>query len=152
MENNDLEKRAVVNIRFFDATCEELFNAWADPELLAQWWGPNGFRNTFHEFDFRPGGTWKFTMHAPNGVDYDNTIIFEEIVAPHRIVFQHLLPMHKFQLTANFEEIEDTVKLTFCQLFETAEECERVKQIVTEANEQNLDRLAEVIYKNRLSK
>jgi uncharacterized protein YndB with AHSA1/START domain len=152
MENNSMESRAVVNVRIFDTTCEKLFNAWAEPELLSQWWGPKGFTNTFHEFDFRPGGIWKLTMHASNGADYHNTSVFEEIVRPHRIVLQHLLPVHKFQLTATFEALDDKVKLTFYQLFETVEECERIKKFVTEANEQNLDRLEAVIYKTGILK
>lgn len=141
------QNRAIVNVRIFNAPPEIVFNAWADPEQLAQWWGPAGFSNTFHEFDFRPGGTWKFTMHAPNGSDFHNTSVFEEIVKPERIVFQHLLPVHKFRLTATFENVDGKTKLTFHQLFETVEECERIRPYVTEANEQNLDRLQRVILK-----
>jgi hypothetical protein len=32
--------------------------------------GPKGFRNTFYEFDLRPGGVWRFTMQAPNGNEF----------------------------------------------------------------------------------
>lgn len=144
MEDNKKD-REIVNVRILSAPPEVLFNAWADPNLLSQWWGPKGFRNTFHEFDFKPGGTWKFTMHSPEGKDFVNTIIFEEIVRSERIVFKHLLPVHVFWLTATFENVNGSTKLTFRQLFETAEECNRIKKFVLEANEQNLDRLESVI-------
>jgi uncharacterized protein YndB with AHSA1/START domain len=150
MEKDNEKDREIVNVRVFNAPRELLFNAWADPEQLKQWWGPNGFTNTFHEFDFRPGGTWKFTMHSPEGEDFLNTCIFEKIEKPARIVFRHLLPMHKFQLTATFEVLEGKTKLTFHQVFETVEECERIKKYVVEANEQNLDRLEKVISNNQI--
>jgi|APTNR8051073442_1049403.scaffolds.fasta_scaffold00005_389 uncharacterized protein YndB with AHSA1/START domain len=148
MKENNESNRAITNIRAFNAPREVVFNAWADPEQLMQWWGPNGFTNTFHEFDFKPGGTWKFTMHSPEGQDFLNTCIFEKIEKPERIVFQHLLPMHKFQLTASFEVLGGKTKLTFHQVFETVEECERIKKYVVEANEQNLDRLEKVLSNN----
>lgn len=148
MKENNESNRAITNIRVFNAPREVVFNAWADPEQLMQWWGPNGFTNTFHEFDFKPDGTWKFTMHSPEGQDFLNTCIFEKIEKPERIVFQHLLPMHKFQLTATFEVLEGKTKLTFHQVFETVEECERIKKYVVEANEQNLDRLEKVLSNN----
>jgi len=144
--------RAVVNIRVINASCERVFQAWADPAQLAQWWGPTGFRNTFHEFDFKPGGTWKFTMHSPDGKDFLNTSVFEVIEKPKRIVFLHLLPIHKFWLTATFEDVGGKTKLTFHQLFETDEECERIRKFVEVANEQNLDRLEDVISKNLIKK
>lgn len=146
------QNRAIINTRVFNAARETVFEAWSDPEQLAQWWGPNGFTNTFHEFDFKPEGIWKFTMHSPDGKDFVNTSVFEIIEKPERIVFQHLLPMHKFQLTATFESLGNKTKLTFHQLFETAEECEKVKKFVEVANEQNLDRLEAVVLNKPIKK
>ena len=146
MENNE-KNREIVNVRIFNAPREVVFNAWADPDLLSQWWGPKGFRNTFHQFKFKPGGTWHFTMHSPGGMDFQNTAIFETIEKPERIVFKHLMPVHVFWLTATFETVNGKTKLTFRQLFETVEECNRIKTFVMEANEQNLDRLESVISK-----
>ena len=50
--------------RIFNASPEDVFRAWTEPDLLAAWWGPAGFTNTFHEFNPQPGGRWKFTMHG----------------------------------------------------------------------------------------
>ena len=65
-------------------------SAWTDPKQLTRWWAPNGFSSTFQEFDVRPGGTWRFFLHGPDGKDYKNTIIYQEIVKPERIVSQHV--------------------------------------------------------------
>jgi uncharacterized protein YndB with AHSA1/START domain len=145
MENE--QNRSIINTRVFNVSREVLFNAWANPELLSTWWGPQGFTNTFHEFDFKPGGIWKFMMHSPDGKDFVNTCVFETIEKPIRIVFKHLLPVHIFWLTATFENTDNKTKLTFHQLFETVEECQHIKKFVEVANEQNLDRLESVISK-----
>jgi uncharacterized protein YndB with AHSA1/START domain len=63
------DPREIASGRVIDAPRRKVFKAFADPTHLARWWGPKGFRNTFEEFDFRPGGTWRFTMHGPDGTD-----------------------------------------------------------------------------------
>ncbi|MCC6698771.1 MAG: SRPBCC domain-containing protein, partial [Candidatus Hydrogenedentes bacterium] len=52
----------IISTRLIDAPREKVFRAWTDPEHLARWWGPNGFTNTFHAFDMKPGGAWRFVM------------------------------------------------------------------------------------------
>jgi len=140
--------REIVNTRIFDVPHYVLFEAWSHPEHLAAWWGPKGFTNTFHEFDFKSGGIWKFTMHGPDGIDYQNKSVFEEITKPEKIVFTHLKPMHKFRVTATFDALGPQTKLIFRMLFESVEECERVKLFVIDANEENFDKLEEYIQKN----
>ena len=44
--------------RIVNASIELVFEAWANPNHLKNWWGPAGFTNTFNEFDFQPGGKW----------------------------------------------------------------------------------------------
>lgn len=131
----------IVSTRLFDFPRELVFKAWTDPDHLACWWGPKGFTNTFHEFDLRPGGIGRFVMRGPDGTDYQNESVFVEIVKPERIVFDHLKPMHKFQVVATFADQDGKTKLTFRMLFETAAECNQVKSYVVEGNEQNFDRL-----------
>ena len=135
----------IVTTRTMNAPRECVFRAWSDPALLAQWWRPKGFTNTFHTFEFRPGGAWKFTMHGPDGTDYHNESEFVEMRAPERIVFDHLRPMHRFRVTAKFEDAGGKTAVTFRMTFDTAEECERVEGFVAEANEQNFDKLEAVL-------
>jgi uncharacterized protein YndB with AHSA1/START domain len=56
----------------FEASGEEIYAAFQQPERLARWWRPAGFTNTFHSFEFKPGGEWKFTMHSPEGTNFPN--------------------------------------------------------------------------------
>jgi uncharacterized protein YndB with AHSA1/START domain len=133
--------REIISNRIIAASRELVFRAFCEPEHLAQWWGPNGFHNTFHEFDLRSGGHWRFIMHGPDGVDYQNHSVFLDVVKRERIVFRHLDPVHDFQMTITFADEAGNTRLTWRMLFESAEHCEQVKAFVVEANEQNFDRL-----------
>nr|WP_318653387.1 SRPBCC family protein [Paenibacillus rhizovicinus] len=136
----------LVAARVIDAKRELVFGAWTNPELLAQWWGPRGFTNTFNEFDPRPGGAWTFVMHGPDGTDYPNSNVFVEIVSPERIVIKHIVaPV--FTLTALFEELDGKTGIIFRQQFEEAAVFEQVKGYAAPGNEQNLDKLTEVVMK-----
>lgn len=129
--------------RKFDVPRNLVYRAWTEPELLSQWWGPNGFKNTFHTFDLRPGGVWEYTMHGPNGAEYPNRSVFHEI-GPECIVLRHESSPH-FILTATFEDVDGGTEITFRQTFETKEEYNKLKPICEDANEQNLDRLGSLL-------
>jgi uncharacterized protein YndB with AHSA1/START domain len=140
-----IKERQIVTISVFNAAVKDVFSAWTNPELLRRWWGPKGFSNTFHVFDLRPGGDWKFTMHGPDGSNYPNESVFIEIEEPKKIVLNHI-SKPRFRLTAEFEdEGNNRTKLLFQQLFETVEEYNKVKVFAVDANEENMDRLQAVL-------
>jgi len=132
--------REIVSTRVVDAPRELVWKAWTDPDHLAQWWGPKGFTNTFHEFDLRPGGIWRFVMHGPDGTGYKNKSVFVEIVKPERIVFDHVSGP-QFQVGATFAEQAGKTEITFRMIFKSAAECAKVRILAVDANEQNFDRL-----------
>ena len=138
--NANTADREIVTTRVLNAPRELVFKAWTDPDQLVHWWGPKGFTNTFHEFDMRPGGIWRFVMHNPDGVNYQNKSVFVEVVNPERIVFDHVSGP-RFQVVVTFAEQAGKTKLTFRMRFESAAECDKVKAFAVEGNEQNLDRL-----------
>jgi uncharacterized protein YndB with AHSA1/START domain len=133
----DLE---IVSTRQFDFPRELVFRAWTNPVHLARWWGPNGFTNTFHTFDLRPGGQWSFVMHGPDGTNYKNESVFREIVKPERIVFDHVSEP-AFQVVATFTEEAGKTRVFFRMIFKTAAVCTAVKRYAVDCNEQNFDRL-----------
>jgi len=119
---------------------EIVFDAFARPEVLARWWGPKGFTNTFEVFEFKPGGLWKFVMHGPDGSNHANESVFLKVDAPSSIVIQHISPPH-FILTISLEAEEGGTRIDWVHQFEEAAVAERIRHIVEPANEQNLDRL-----------
>ena len=136
--------RDITTVRVLHAPRELVFCAFRDPQRLAKWWGPNGFTNSFREFDFREGGNWRFTMKGPDGVEYPNENVFVEVTPPERITLKHV-SNPQFQLTITLDQPldkpEERTKIGWRMLFNTAAERDSVKKIVVPTNEQNLDRL-----------
>jgi uncharacterized protein YndB with AHSA1/START domain len=121
-----------------------VFEAFARPEVLAQWWGPDGFTNTFEIFEFRPGGRWKFVMHGPNGAQFPNESRFLELHAASTIVIHHV-SKPRYVLTIVLAADQGGTAISWSQEFEDADVAARIKHIVEPANEQNLDRLESVL-------
>lgn len=132
----------IVNVRVFPAAREAVWGAFADPVRLAQWWGPNGFTNTIHEFDLRVGGRWRITLHGPDSANYDNEKTFIEVVPQERVAFEHHQPMHHFVMTMAFADEAGGTRLEWRMRFDSAEACAKLRSFIEPANEQNLDRLA----------
>ena len=131
----------IVSTRVFAAPREAVFQAFSDPAQLVHWWGPKGFTNTFHAFDFRVGGAWEFALLGPDGADYPNRKDFVEIVENERIVFHHLQPMHVFTMTMTFADEAGGTRLTWIMQFTTPDESGQLKDFIATANEENFDRL-----------
>ncbi|MEY2877907.1 MAG: hypothetical protein RLZZ15_287 [Verrucomicrobiota bacterium] len=132
--------REILSTRLIAAPRAFVWRAWTEPEHLARWWGPKGFTNTFREFEPRPGGHWRFTMHGPDGTDYDNESVFVEVTAPACLVFDHF-SNPKFRVTATFAEEAGGTRVGFLMHFESAAVCAAVRPICEPSNEENFDRL-----------
>jgi uncharacterized protein YndB with AHSA1/START domain len=131
--------------REIPASMEHVFAAFSNAERMARWWGPAGFTNTFHVFEFKTAGRWSLTMHSPNGGSPSNEIIFETIDTPRKIVIRHVsLPLYR--LTIELVPTETGTTVSWSQEFDDADVARRIEKVVRPANEQNLDRLsAEVL-------
>jgi len=116
--------------RLIDAPPDLVFDAFSSPSHLANWWGPMGFTLTTHEMTFAPEGVWRFIMHGPDGRDYNNKIIFREIVRPERISYVHpgdegAEPV-RMEVTVSFVEEEGKTRLTMRMRFQTMAERDHI--------------------------
>lgn len=50
--------------RIYNAPVEKVWQAWTDPEMLKQWWGPNDVSIPECEVDLRVGGKFYIVMEA----------------------------------------------------------------------------------------
>jgi uncharacterized protein YndB with AHSA1/START domain len=138
--------------RVFDAPREVIFRAWTDPEGISNWWGPRGFTTTTHEMDVRPGGVWRFTMHGPDGTDYQNRVVYTEVVPPEHLVYEHgagedsdFTPFH---VTVTFAEEGTKTRLALRMRFASAEQLKNaIDYGARDGGLQTLDRLAEYLAK-----
>lgn len=130
----------IQSTRVFNTPRETMFKAWSDPLLLAQWWGPKGFTNTFNEFDFKVGGYWRFIMHGPTGGDYKNECVFLKITTPESIVWDRI-SQPLFQVSVRFDDMDGKTLVTFLMIFDSVAACEKIRKFAPAANEENFDRL-----------
>lgn len=140
------EDRTLRTARTLPYSPQQIYGAFASPDLLASWWGPEGFSNTFEIIEFTAGGRWKFVMHGPDGKDYANESIFAALEPDASIVIRHVCPPH-FTLTVELTPADGGTHLSWVQVFDDARTAQAVKQRAGPANEQNLDRLTQVLGK-----
>lgn len=141
-----LSSNEIQTARLIPHARAKIFKTHADPTLLTQWWGPNGFTSTFHEFDFRPGGRWRFTFHGPDGTNFENEWVYREIVPDGRIDFDHVCPPY-FRLVITLGDEAGKTRVTWHATFESAQVLAGIKHIIVPANEQTFDRLEAVLAK-----
>jgi uncharacterized protein YndB with AHSA1/START domain len=142
--------------RVYDAPLQAVWEAWTKPEEVAQWWGPRGFTLTTHSHDLRTGGHWHYTMHGPDGTDYENTTQYLEVIPHQRMVYDH--GGHKdrpplFRVNALFTERDGRTQLDFSMTLATPEAAEETRGFIKKAGgEATWDRLAEYLGRRRAGK
>ncbi len=134
--------RELLISRKLDAPVELVWEAWTNPEHIANWWGPNGFTNTISTMNITPGGEWDLVMHGPDGTDYKNKSIFKEVVPFKKIAYEHITGPH-FIATVNFEEQGEQTLINWHMLFDTAEQFIQVVKTfkADEGLRQNIEKL-----------
>lgn len=142
--------------RIYDAPVQTVWEAWTDPKQVAQWWGPRGYSITTHSKDFRVGGSWVYTMHGPDGVDYPNKTPYLEIEKYSRLVYDHggnddRPPL--FRVTVTFTDMKGKTKLDMSMVCPTPEATEEIKKHIKKAGgNATWDRLAEYLEKQSSGK
>lgn len=143
--------------RVYDAPVNLVWDAWTDPAQAAQWWGPRGFTITTHSKDLRVGGSWDYTMHGPDGTNYENTTKYFEVVKHEKLVYDH--GGHKdrppmFRVTVLFsEKVKGKTKMEMTMTLPTVEAARETKGFIKKAGGNSTwDRLAEYLAKQESGK
>ena len=84
------KKQGMAIERVFEAPVNSVWKAWTEPEIIKQWWGPEGFTAPGIVTDLKVGGKYIYTMHGPAGSKWDTDIysagIYMEIVPRKKMV------------------------------------------------------------------
>ncbi|KYG62387.1 hypothetical protein AZI86_16255 [Bdellovibrio bacteriovorus] len=143
--------------RIYDAPVKLVWDAWTDPKKVALWWGPRGFTITTHSKDLKPGGHWAYTMHGPDGTNWENKTIYHEVEKYSRLVYDHggnddRPPL--FRVTVDFTEIgKNKTKMEMTMALATAEAAAETKKFIKQASGNSTwDRLAEYLEKEASGK
>jgi len=142
--------------RLYDAPVQMVWDAWTDPAQVAQWWGPRGFTITTHSKDLRPGGTWIYTMHGPDGTDYPNSTYYYEVEPCKKLVYDHGASEDRpplFRVTVLFSDLDGKTRMDMSMTHATPEAAEASRQIIKKASGNSTwDRLAEYLEKEQWGK
>ena len=142
------EQPTITMEREFAASPATVFRAYADPEALKRWYGPDGFTITVLAMDFRVGGLFRFTMHAPDGTDFPSRIRYSEIVPAARLAYRHGSDVgddpHAFDVTVTFAALgANRTLLTMHSVFPSIEARNAVMKFgAVELGMQTVEKLA----------
>lgn len=107
-------------VRDFDATPQELWRAWTDPDEAAIWWHPAGVHTPRETvtIDARVGGAYTYTMvNDETGEEYPTGGVYRELVENERLVFTWGDPGGDPDeapiITVRLESLGDVTRMTF---------------------------------------
>src|SRR5919197_982680 len=92
-----------------------VFRAFSDPDVLAQWWGPEGFTTPSLEFHPRVGAGYRIEMQPPEGDPFYLTGEFREVEPPARLAITFVYE------EPDPDDVETLVELSFRDLGESTQ-------------------------------
>jgi len=112
-----------IMVREYKVPREEVFKAWTDPKLVAQWWGPEGVFTPVCEVDAKPDGLIHIVMEAGEtmgehkGMQWPMDGKFVELDSPKKIVFTSNAvngekETHEYTTTVTFDEKNGKTTMT----------------------------------------
>jgi uncharacterized protein YndB with AHSA1/START domain len=87
---DDMTFRELDIVRVFDAPRQLVWDAWTDPDQIAQWWGPAGMHTPREsvELDVRPGGVFRITMvQTATGAEFPSDMRFTQVQYPELLAY-----------------------------------------------------------------
>jgi len=145
----DAGKQEIVVMAEFNAPRENVFKAFTNPNLIAQWWGPKNITTKVDKLDLRKGGTWRFVQHDPQQNEYAFNGVYHEIRPPERLVYTFEYegePGHVGLIEVKFEGCDGKTTVTEKFVYLTIEDREGMLKAGMESGEiESLGLLAELV-------
>jgi uncharacterized protein YndB with AHSA1/START domain len=79
--------------RWFDATPDEVFDAYTDPAAQREWYQDQPGWIVQAACDLRVGGRWTVAFGPPGAEPYRETNVFEQVDRPRRLVYTSRVTM-----------------------------------------------------------
>lgn len=84
----DLDNLQITVTAEFAAPVERVWQVFADPRQLEQWWGPETYPATVTTHEFHPGGRVDYFMTSPEGEKFPGWWRVEAVNAPTSFVYR----------------------------------------------------------------
>ena len=80
-------QETLIITREFVAPIQAVFAAWTQAEVLAKWFGPEGFTVLHAQTDLSVGGKYKITIQSPDNNTINHFGEYVEINEPNSLIF-----------------------------------------------------------------
>ena len=117
--------------RLVDAPRALVFKVWTSADHLPKWMCPQGFEIETTTIDAREGGTWTYTMTAPDGTVFANFLRFDQLKPVEQLRYAQGTAADDiwFTVTVTFAEEGGKTRIRSTHLFNTAEGAEQARQM-----------------------
>lgn len=119
------DEQSLTVSRVIKAPPERVYEAYLDPDELAQWLPPTGFSAEVHHLEPEAGGTFRitFTGETPELAEYGHSFrgTYKELVPGERIVYTDVFEVDdpgmagEMTVTITFEAVDDGTEVTVRQ-------------------------------------
>nr|WP_263324539.1 SRPBCC domain-containing protein [Neobacillus sp. Marseille-Q6967] len=157
-----VEGKVLVIERVFNAPRDLVFKAYSESDLLAKWWGPQGWQTENRRFEFQPNGVWHYVMRCNDknqgdfyGQESWGKGVYHEIIAPEKIVYTDSFSdtegndaegMPAMEITLNFVEQDGKTNVVTRSQFASAESLQQVMEMgVVQGFSSQMDRLDDLL-------
>jgi uncharacterized protein YndB with AHSA1/START domain len=145
----DPGKQEIISTVVLDAPRDLVFEAYTDPKLFAQWWGPARYTNVVEKFDARSGGEWRVIQRAADGSEHAFRGVNHSVEAPERIcqTFEYEgVPGHVALQTATFEALGNKTRIVAQIVFQSVMDRDgMVASGMKSGADESMERLAELL-------
>jgi uncharacterized protein YndB with AHSA1/START domain len=135
--------------RWFDAPRDRVWQAFTDPELVPQWWGPRSTTTTVDKMEVKPGGAWRFVGRSEDGSEDGFRGEYREVNEPESITWTFEwegMPGHVSVETATFTEQDGGTLISTVTVFDSQEDRDGMLQSGMEKGmRETYERLAELL-------
>ena len=109
---SQISPAAVVVRRTIAASAFDLFDAWLDPEALAEWMRPGTIQRSEARVDPRVGGSYEVIMHGEKG-PIPHRGVYKLIDRPRRLVFTWTSPFAGADtlVTVDFRKVDSRTEV-----------------------------------------
>lgn len=120
-----------------DATVDQVWRLFEEPQLLEQWWGPPGWPATFSRFEFAQGGEARYHMTGPDGTESHGWWTFNHIDFPTLTFTDGFsdaegvpdLTMPYSKCTVTMDGDSSPVRVTFESVYDSEADLDRVTEM-----------------------
>lgn len=130
-KQSDTSGRTLSLNRTFNAPIRLVWDAWTQPEHIAQWWAPKGMKVNIVDHNFKVGGHWKYVIPMPDGSEFISEGVYTIISELEKIFSSaDFKPMTTgVEIQALFEKNGDKTNFTFNVIHPTEEYCKQQEKM-----------------------